>query len=164
MITQLMKKTKEFSLERTYPAPIDAVWRAWTDPEALRQWWGPEHTTVPECRVDLRVGGELYLVMEAGEGMGKYAGTRWPLAGTFTEIAEPHTLVYDARSWTEGEEDKSTILHVNRVTLSESGGETTVRLHTVITKVVGVKARLASFGMKFGYKDSLANLDTYLAG
>ena len=78
MILQLFKKTKELDFERTYRAPLATVWQAWTDPDMLRQWWGPEKTFIPECRVDLRVGGELYLVMEAGEAMGKYAGTRWP--------------------------------------------------------------------------------------
>jgi uncharacterized protein YndB with AHSA1/START domain len=54
MITQLFKKEKELTFERTYAAPIEAVWEAWTRPELLRQWWGPEKTTVPECGVDLR--------------------------------------------------------------------------------------------------------------
>lgn len=102
MILQLFKKTKQLDFERTYRAPRATVWQAWTDPDMLRQWWGPEKTFIPECRVDLRVDGELYLVMEAGEAMGKYAGTRWPMAATFTRIEPTDRLTYDARSWTEG--------------------------------------------------------------
>lgn len=37
-----LRKPKQLHLERTYPAPIDRVWEAWTDPELLPQWWGPE--------------------------------------------------------------------------------------------------------------------------
>lgn len=49
MILQLFKKTKELNFERTYAAPIETVWQAWTQPSMLRQWWGPDNTTVPEC-------------------------------------------------------------------------------------------------------------------
>ena len=81
MTLQLFRKKKELAFERTYTAPITAVWEAWTRPELLREWWGPEKTTIPECEVDVRVGGRIYIVMEAGEGMGKYQGSRWPLEG-----------------------------------------------------------------------------------
>jgi uncharacterized protein YndB with AHSA1/START domain len=161
MILQLFKKTKRLDLERSYRAPIETVWRAWTDPDMLRQWWGPEKTFVPECRIDLRVGGEIYIVMEAGEGMGKYQGTRWPMAGTFTVIEEATRLCYDARSWTEGEEEGSTIRHRNDVTLTEHDGMTTVALHVDITDI-GPKAKMAAVGMKWGYKAHLDKLDKYL--
>ena len=72
MIMQLFKKNKNFTLNRTYPAPVASVWDAWTQAEMVRQWWGPKNTFVPECRIDARVGGEVHIVMEAGEGMGKY--------------------------------------------------------------------------------------------
>ena len=162
MILQLFKKTKQLDFERSYRAPLATVWQAWTDPEMLRQWWGPEKTFIPECRVDLRVGGDLYIVMEAGEAMGKYAGTRWPMAGTFTVIEPTTRLTYDARSWTEGEEDGSTIRHTNDITLTESGDTTTVTLHIAITDI-GSKAKMAAFGMKFGYKAQLDKLDKLLS-
>lgn len=101
MLTQMFKKKKELRLERSYPAPVAAVWKAWTDADALRQWWGPDKTVVPECEVDLRVGGRLYVVTEAGEGMGKYKGTRWPMEATISLIEENRRLVCECRSWTE---------------------------------------------------------------
>ncbi|MBB2991024.1 uncharacterized protein YndB with AHSA1/START domain [Mycolicibacterium iranicum] len=162
MILQIFKKTKNLDFERTYSAPIETVWRAWTDPEMLRQWWGPEKTLVPECRIDLRVGGEVYIVMEAGEAMGKYQGTRWPMAGTFTRIEGPSRLTYDARSWTEGEEEGSTIQHTNDVQLTEHDGTTTVALHVAITSI-GPKAKMAAFGMKWGYKAQLEKLEQLLS-
>ena len=162
MITQLFKKKKEMTLERSYPAPIGVVWKAWTDADALQRWWGPEKTSVPECEVDLRVGGKLRVVTEAGPGMGKYEGTRWPMEGTFTAIEEPNRLVYDARSWTEGEEAGTTIVHENEITLSESDGSTTVTLHVIISSI-GPKAKMAAFGMKWGYKAQLDKLAEHLA-
>ena len=161
MITQLFKKKKELTLERSYAAPIETVWRAWTDAGELRRWWGPQKTTVPECEIDPRVGGRIYIVTEAGEGMGKYQGTRWPMDGTISLVEEKRRLVYDARSWTEGEEETSTIHHVNDLTLSDADGATTVTLHITITQI-GPKARMASFGMKMGYKQQLEKLEELL--
>jgi uncharacterized protein YndB with AHSA1/START domain len=162
MILQLFKKRKELTFERSYAAPIDAVWDAWTRPEMLREWWGPDKTTVTDCEVDLRVGGRIFIVMEAGEGMGKYQGTRWPMEGTFSVIEHHNRLEYDARSWTEGEEETATIEHVNEVTLAQDGDKTTVNLRITIT-AIGPGAKMAAFGMKWGYKAQLDKLESYLA-
>jgi uncharacterized protein YndB with AHSA1/START domain len=163
MILQLFKKTQEHTFERTYAAPIADVWRAWTDPELLRRWWGPEKTTIVECEVDPRVGGRIRIVMEATAEMGKYAGTRWPLEGTFTSVEEPHRLAYEATSWTEGEEG-ATIEHVNEVELVEQGEHTVVNLRIHVTEIgAGVKARLAAYGMKWGYDSQLDKLDALLS-
>jgi uncharacterized protein YndB with AHSA1/START domain len=163
MILQLFRKAQEHTFERTYEAPIDDVWRAWTEPELLRQWWGPEKTTIEECEVDLRVGGRIRIVMRAGEEMGRYAGTRWPLEGIFTRVEEPHHLVYEATSWTEGEEG-ATIEHVNEVKLSARGDQTIVTLRIDVTDIgSGVKARLAAYGMKWGYDAQLDKLATLLS-
>jgi uncharacterized protein YndB with AHSA1/START domain len=159
---QLLRKKKELSFERTYAAPVDAVWQAWTRPELLRGWWGPDKTTVAECEVDPRVGGTIHVVTEAGERMGKYEGTRWPMVGTFTLVEEGARLTYDARSWTEGEEEGTTIEHVNDLTLSADGEAAVVRLHVSITEV-GPKAKMAAFGMKWGYKQQLDQLGRLLS-
>jgi len=163
MILQLFKKKKEFTLQRSYGAPIATVWDAWTQAEMLRQWWGPKNTVVPECRIDPSVGGEVFVVMEAGEGMGKYAGTRWPMAGTFTRVDPVTRLTYDARSWTDGQESTTTIEHTNDITLSEQDGQTTITLEVTITSI-GDKAKMAAFGMKFGYKAQLDKLADQLSG
>lgn len=163
MISQLFKKKKDLTFERTYAHPVDAVWTAWTDADALRSWWGPAQTTIPACEVDLRVGGTIHIVTEAGEGMGTYQGTRWPMEGTFTAIEVHRHLAYDARSWTEGEEATSTIHHVNDLTFSERDGRTTVALHIAITQI-GPRAKMAAFGMKMGYKQYLDNLAEHLDG
>ncbi|KUI33592.1 ATPase [Mycobacterium sp. IS-1590] len=163
MLMQIFKKTKKLNLERSYRAPIETVWQAWTDPDMVREWWGPEKTFVPECEIDPVVGGKIHIVMEAGEAMGKYQGTRWPMTGTFTRVEKPSRLTYDARSWTEGEEDGSTIEHVNDVILTEKDGMTVVRLDVTITNI-GAKAKMAAFGMKWGYKAALDKLDKYLSG
>ena len=161
-MSPLLRKTKDLLLERTYPHPVPVVWDAWTRPDLLRQWWGPENTFVPECRIEPQVGGEVYVVMEAGEGMGKYAGTRWPMAGTFTRVDPVTRLTYDARSWTDGEESTSTIEHTNDISLTEQDGRTTLTLAVTITQIGG-KAKMAAFGMRMGYKAQLDKLSEYLS-
>ena len=161
MILQLLKKKKELSFERSYAAPVESVWQAWTQPGLLRAWWGPHKTAVAECEIDLRVGGSIHVVTEAGERMGKYQGTRWPMAGTFSVVEEHARLTYDARSWTEGEE-ATTIEHVNDLTLRADGSGTVVALTVSITEV-GPKAKMAAFGMKWGYKQQLDQLDELLS-
>lgn len=157
MVGPLLRRKKDLELERSYRAPIGAVWDAWTRADQLREWWCPEHTSVTDCEVDLRVGGRIYVVTQAGPKMGKYEGTRWPMEGTFTRIDVPGRLVYEARSWTEGEQEGSTIHHVNDLTLAEAGGKTNLRLRVAITQI-GPKAKMAAFGMKWGYKAQLDNL------
>src|SRR3546814_18390271 len=83
--------------------------------------------------------------------MGKYAGTRWPMDGTFSRIDDLKRLTYDARSWTEGEEETTTIHHANDVTLTADGSKTDLTLHVAIT-AIGYMAKLAAFGMEWGYK------------
>ena len=156
-----MKPLKEVSFERTYDTPVETVWRAWTDPEQLKQWWGPNDVTIPECEVDLRQGGRFYIVMQATEAMGEYAGTRWPMEATFTEVKENAKLAYEAKAWTEGHEDATMIEQVSTMTLSEEGGKTKLSLHAAIIKS-GPNATDAIEGMKYGYGQQFDKLDKYL--
>lgn len=157
------KKTKTMTFERSYGAEPAQVWRAWTEPHLVRRWWGPEKTTVPECAIDLRPGGEISIVMEAGPEMGKYAGTRWPMVGVFTAVEPIDRLTYDAESWTDGEKAATTIVHTNDVTLrANAEGGTDLRLEIAVASI-GPKAKMAAFGMKFGYRAYLGKLDALLA-
>jgi uncharacterized protein YndB with AHSA1/START domain len=83
------------AIVRTIEAPRADVFRAWTDPDELRRWWGPGEFTCPEAQVDLRPGGSYRLVMQptAGEAM--------VLAGPYREVEPPARLVYTWR-WETG--------------------------------------------------------------
>ena len=93
----------------------------------------------------MNLGGRdrFNIVLEAGEGMGKYHGTRWPLEATFTTIEAPRRVVYEARSWTEGEQD-TTIEQVNDLELSETHEGTAVILRVAMGDV-GSGAKMAAF-------------------
>jgi uncharacterized protein YndB with AHSA1/START domain len=77
-------------LTRTFAAPREKVFRAWTDPALLKKWWaaGPGFTpTVAE--IDLRVGGRYRLGMRAPDADADYV-----VAGTYREVQRPARLVY----------------------------------------------------------------------
>ncbi|MBI4588981.1 MAG: SRPBCC domain-containing protein [Candidatus Rokubacteria bacterium] len=76
-------------LRRTFAAPRGKVFRAWTDPEELKKWWGPPGYGTPSAEVDLRVGGKYRL------GMRKLPdGEVFYLSGTYREVRRPERLVY----------------------------------------------------------------------
>jgi uncharacterized protein YndB with AHSA1/START domain/uncharacterized glyoxalase superfamily protein PhnB len=83
------------TLERTLAAPRAAVWRCWTEPELLKQWFCPKPWTVPEADFDLRVGGRMNEVM-AGPN-----GERMELKGMWLEIEPMQRLVF-TDAFTEG--------------------------------------------------------------
>ena len=53
---------------RVFDAPRELVWRAWTDPQYVMQWWGPNGFTAPFCEMDFRVGGKFLYCMRAPDG------------------------------------------------------------------------------------------------
>ena len=55
-------------LERVVPVSPDRVWRAWTDPERLKQWFCPRPWRTSECEIDLRPGGVFRTVMQSPDG------------------------------------------------------------------------------------------------
>ncbi len=77
------------NLKRTFKAPREKVFRAWTDPEELKKWWGPEGYSTPSAEVDLRVGGKYrFGMMKLPDGEIFY------LSGTYREVRPPERLVY----------------------------------------------------------------------
>ncbi|HKC23896.1 MAG TPA: SRPBCC domain-containing protein [Thermoanaerobaculia bacterium] len=80
------------TLRRTYAAPRERVFRAWTDPEQIKRWWGPPGTATPDAVVDLRPGGKYRFTMRSLPD-----GEPYFLVGTYREVQPPERLVY---TWT----------------------------------------------------------------
>ena len=156
-----MEPVKQVEFERVYEASPETIWQAWTNPEELKKWWGPDNVTIPECAVDLRVGGELYIVMEAGEAMGGFKGTRWPMKGKFTEVEENSKLAYSVQAWTEGQEGTTEIDQDAVLTLTEEDGKTKMQLKVTINKI-GSNAGGAIEGMNYGFNQQFDKLSEYL--
>ena len=71
-----------------FRSPRDKVWKAWTETERLKQWWGPKGFKVHTCKVDLRPGGVFHYGMTAPDG--KDVWGRF----TYREIKAPERLVF----------------------------------------------------------------------
>jgi uncharacterized protein YndB with AHSA1/START domain len=82
-------------ITRIIDAPREQVFRAWTEPEEIRCWWGPGEFTCPEADVDLRPGGTYRLAMQPS------AGDPFIVGGTYREVEPPARLVYTWR-WETG--------------------------------------------------------------
>lgn len=61
---------KQVEVTRTFNAPVEMVWKVWTDPELVKRWWGPKHFTSPVAKIDFREGGKSIVSMKAPAEMG----------------------------------------------------------------------------------------------
>jgi uncharacterized protein YndB with AHSA1/START domain len=85
-------------LERTFHAPAQAVFDAWTNPEVLRRWWMVNPTWNPSvAEVDLRVGGSYRLAMQDPD-----ADAPHTVQGRYLEVRPPELLVY-TWAWEDGD-------------------------------------------------------------
>jgi uncharacterized protein YndB with AHSA1/START domain len=81
-------KTNDFVMSRVFDAPRDLLWKCFTDPERMKQWWGPKGVKIIAAKMDLRVGGTYLYGMETPDGK-----TMW---GKFVyrEITPPERMVF----------------------------------------------------------------------
>lgn len=78
-------------IERTFDAPIDAVWVMWTDPDMFKKWYGPMGMSVPTAQMDVKIGGTRKISMEMVRP--DRTMTMW-FTGVYKEVTPPTRLVY----------------------------------------------------------------------
>src|ERR1051325_9163058 len=61
MTKNTVNETERMAVTRVFDAPRELVWKAWTDPKYVMQWWGPNGCTSPFCEMDFRVGGKFLI-------------------------------------------------------------------------------------------------------
>jgi uncharacterized protein YndB with AHSA1/START domain len=76
------------TLTRVFDAPRALVWKAWTDPKMMAQWFGPRGFTNPVCELDVRAGGSLRIVMRGPDG------SDYRMKGVFREVVPLERLVF----------------------------------------------------------------------
>ncbi len=143
---------------RVFDAPRELVFRAWTDPEQLAQWWGPHGFTNPVCETDPRPGGLWRIDMQGLDG------TIYPNKGQYLEVVKPERIVYTdvvdegAEAW--GDTPPPSALHT--VTFANEGGKTRI---TTVTRLGSVAARdaMVEMGAIAGWTQSLDRLESLLA-
>lgn len=85
-----MSDHNDLVLERTLNAPRDLVWKAWTDPAHLKQWFAPKPYEITELELDLRPGGIFRLRMVGPDGFDTGHGS----PGCVLEVVEGEKLVW----------------------------------------------------------------------
>lgn len=83
----IKKETTDLIITRIYDAPREVVWKAWTDPETVKRWWGPKGFTAPVSKIDLRVGGTYLNCMRGPEGRDYWS------TGVYRELVPQERLV-----------------------------------------------------------------------
>jgi uncharacterized protein YndB with AHSA1/START domain len=142
---------REVTITRVFDAPRDAVWRAWTDAEQLKQWFMPHGFTVPECTVDLRPGGVLRMVIQGPDG------GESTIDGEFLEVDPPARCVFTTATF------EGSLTGRNTVTFEDRGSKTELTLHAEVT-TSSPELRAALAGMEEGWLQSLEKLDAFLSG
>ena len=144
---------RQIVITRILDAPRQLVWKAWTEPEHLVRWWGPEGFESYDCTIDLRVGGAFSLKMRGPDG------TVYPCDGTFLEIVRPERIVYEgdrdmAHPCGAGLPPRSRVT----VTFAEADGRTTLTIDTQFETTDGqTAARDAGYATSWpGCLDRLA--------
>ncbi len=82
---------KSVVIERDFKAPIDLIWKMWSDPEHFKAWYGPQGATIPVAEFDLRVGGRRFVGMEVNTPNGTM---RMWFTGEHLKVNEPNQLAY----------------------------------------------------------------------
>jgi uncharacterized protein YndB with AHSA1/START domain len=84
-------KKEDLVITRILEAPLELVWKAWTEPERVMRWWGPKYYTSPSCKIDLRVGGQYIFAMRAPADQG---GQDSYTAGTYQRVVPMELLEF----------------------------------------------------------------------
>lgn len=145
---------RELTIVRLFDAPRALVFKVWTDPKHLAQWWGPKGFTNPVCEVDPRPGGTIRIVMRAPDG------AEYPMIGTFREVVAPERLVFtNAPVDADG---NRLIDGLTTVTFADEGGKTRLTLHTQAKVLVPYAAQFLA-GMDTGWNQSIDRLAALVA-
>lgn len=155
--TNPTKTAGSLVIEREFDAPVEAVWKAWTDPEHLMRWWGPNGFTSPACKIDLRVGGAWFNCMRSPEGREFWSTGVYreivPLERIVTtdSFADENGNVVPATHYGMGEDVPLEMLIT--VTFEDAGGKTKMKL-----RHEGLPAGEMSEGASVGWNESFDKL------
>lgn len=110
-------RDRELVLTRLIDAPPAKLFRAWTDPALLRQWFAPRPWTTPVAELDVRAGGSSLIVMRSPDG------TDMPLHGVYLEVVDNERIVFTnayTKAWEPSDKPFMTVI----VTFEDADGQT----------------------------------------
>jgi uncharacterized protein YndB with AHSA1/START domain len=152
---------RPFIIARTFNVPRGRVWKAWTEPETFRQWFGPKGCRVTDVKMELRPGGSCHCCVRPPDGRemwGKFI---------YREIAEPERLVYRAGGITRHPLSPTWPLQMlTTVTFAEQNGKTVLTVNWAPLNPTDEERKTfdsAHEGMNQGWGGSFDQLADYLA-
>lgn len=147
----------ELHLGRVFDAPRELVWKAFTDPDQISQWFGPVGYSVPRETVDMdvRVGGHERFTMIADDPDSPPGG---PVNATFTAVVEPELLVAEEHLEGEMREFFGSDSITMRLELHDEDGKTRLVLRQ------GPYKEAIAGDAREGWTSSFTKLDALLAG
>lgn len=141
-------------ITQTIDAPLDQVFKAWTNSRQITKWWGPKDFTNSACEWNARPGGKIYLDMTGPDG------TVYPMGGSFLEVTELTRLVFTTTAFHDDTGVPNLEVN-NTITFSDENGKIKISL---IAKTVKAKPGVegALKGMKEGWNQSFEKLKAML--
>jgi uncharacterized protein YndB with AHSA1/START domain len=150
-----MSGENELVLSRLLNAPRPLVFDAWTTPEHIGKWWGPQGFTTTTYEMAFEVGGRWRFMMHGPDG------TDYPNLVVYTEIVRPERICYDHGD-DKGVADPAPNFKV-RVTFEDRDGKTLLTLRMLVASAEQLEA-MKKFGAVEGGTQTLDRLEHYLAG
>ena len=140
---------REIVSTRVYAAPRELVWRAWTEPDQIVQWWGPNGFTTTMHKMDVRAGGAWRFVMHGPDG------TDYQNESSYIEVVKPERLVYEHQS---GPRFRAT------VTFEDEGAKTKLTMRMLFETSAERERTVKVFNAVEGQKQTLARLADHVRG
>jgi uncharacterized protein YndB with AHSA1/START domain len=119
---------RELVVTRVIDAPRVLVFKAWTEPEHIARWWGPQGYTTTFCEMEIRPGGSYRLCMRSPDGV-----DRWK-RGVYREIVPPERVVFTF-AWEDADGNPGHEL-LTTVTFTEQGAKTKLTLRQAVFETV----------------------------
>ena len=150
MSSETVTTDREIVLTRLLDAPRELVWKAWTEPEHLIKWWGPDGFTNTFHEIDVRTGGEWRFVMHGPDG------TDYDNFVRFLEVVQPERIVYDQGTGPDN------LMFRGSATFEVEGERTRVTLRTVFPSREARDRVIERYGAIAGGEQTLRRLAEYL--
>src|SRR5258706_6249103 len=143
---------RELVITRLINAPRELVWEAWTKPEHVKHWWGPDGFTNTIHEMEVKPGGVWRFMMHGPDGMD------FPNKIVFNEVVKPERLVY-----THGSDDDNdpNIFH-STITFEDRDGKTNITMRALFASAEERDRVVKEYGAAEGGKQTLRRLQEYL--
>ena len=138
---------RELRISRLLDAPVELVWEVWTNPEHIKNWWGPDGFTNTITKMEIKPGGEWNLIMHGPDG------TDYKNKSVFKEIIKHKKFVYEHISGPK---------FLATVTFESRGNQTFLEWHMLFRTKEEFIQTVKMFKADEGLKQNIAKLNIYL--